>query len=709
MADIPFMDKYFAKIMYAVLSKAVKAVSTDAGKWLEDFEGQVFFLRSTQLDRRLLGETLPGGGTPPWTPETMEREGAGIWGATKEVHRKTLGVLGYVKGQIDLAMAGPIQASVQLVNYRTRYASPVWPPDPGSLIQAIIKDERSLDYFNALRGCGFDDWAVGVMETASRHRLSPAEYWTLYRRGAISPEDFKGKYLSHAGMFKEEAAFVDTLNTRLPTLGDLFTAWRREGVSASEFAKEIARIGYDEKDAGFYGDVLRPDMPLDALTRLWRYGHIDEDTYLNRLQKLGFRSQDLADLVKAAWAYPDLSAYYSLERRGVITRAELRDGLKGFGFDPATVGQMEVLRHDTPDASTAIQWRRRGLIDDGQLDTLFKAAGLSPEHSAHMKELVWLIPGVGDLVTMAVREAFTPAAIEKFQLHEDFPADFSTWATKSGLSDFWAKAYWASHWQLPGVQQVFEIFHRIDRATGKPLIDAATVDEYLKVADISPFWRPLLRAVSYSPLTRVDVRRMYQAEVIGEDEVFNTYRDLGYDELKARQLTDWTKEEYRPTKTDLTRAEILDAYRKVLITREQAAAYLKDIGIRDNDAAFYLVRTDLQIEQDKKEVTLASLNAMYQDDLIGEGVITDRMRADNYAEGEIARLLSLWRAAKEKKVVEKAARKVKPTRAELDAFLKAGVISVDEYGSEMEGLGYSDNYIGWYLAAIYYGTEGAGA
>lgn len=701
------LDTFLAKIALGILKRSAENVLAGSGPWIDDW---VKTLATMGLDdvRDLLvrpPHTKPGG--EGWGVTEMSNAGGPILSTMNTLVYKVTGVAGLLGAFLTLSSHGIVAVEAGLLDQMAFYNNPFRPPDPASLATAYIKGSKQVGLLKGMRLHGLDKWAQETILDSLRLHLSPSDYWTLYRRKVLTGEDFSGDRLRQTGLFDADRALIDRLNEQWPGLADIFTAFRRGGLTESGFADALDALGYRKGDVAFYDDVLRPDLPLDALTRLWRYGDIERETYKERLGKLGYRKGDLEDLANAARVRPDFAALITLERRGVITLADLDKGLRAAGYDQADRTHLSVLRHDTPDPTTAITWRRRGLIDDATLMTLFKSGGLSPTHAAHMKELTWLIPGVGDLVSMAVREAFTPSAIEQFQLHEDFPADFAKWAEKSGLSEFWAKAYWAAHWQLPGIQQVFEIFHRIDRKTHEPLISVGEVDAYLKVADISPYWRPHLRAISYQPYTRVDVRRMFQAEVIDRQEVFDTYRDLGYDEAKAETLTAWTEKAYPPDKTDLTRADILDAYRKGLLTREVAAKYLKDIGLRDNDISFYLARTDFLMEQDKKEVTLSSLKTMFMEDLVTISQVRDRLHKENYEEGEIARLVNLWQTEKEKKVAEKAARRARPTRSELDAFLRTGVIGLDEYEYEMGQLGYSDKYIWWFIAAVFMGAAGS--
>ncbi|GAJ24007.1 unnamed protein product, partial [marine sediment metagenome] len=126
--------------------------------------------------------------------------------------------------------------------------------------------------------------------------------------------------------------------------------------------------------------------------------------------------------------------------------------------------------------------------------------GVHPNYHPLYKELAYQIPPVADIITMAVREAFTPAIAARFGQYEDLPAPYVEWVQKKGLSKEWAERYWAAHWSLPSPQQGFEMLHR-------GVIGEGDLNMLLRALDVMPFWRDKLTQIAYRPLSRVDVRR----------------------------------------------------------------------------------------------------------------------------------------------------------------------------------------------------------
>ncbi|GAH21078.1 unnamed protein product, partial [marine sediment metagenome] len=92
----------------------------------------------------------------------------------------------------------------------------------------------------------------------------------------------------------------------------------------------------------------------------------------------------------------------------------------------------------------------------------------------------------------------------------------------------------------------------------------------LKSLDIMPFWRDKLTEISYNPLTRVDVRRMYKLGVLDESEVKKSYLNIGYNENDAEKMTAFTKKYEGDTEKELTKSAIDKAFKNDIIFRRQA-------------------------------------------------------------------------------------------------------------------------------------------
>lgn len=325
----------------------------------------------------------------------------------------------------------------------------------------------------------------------------------------------------------------------------------------------------------------------------------------------------------------------------------------------------------------------RGDIDKAEREKRLLALGVKPEDIESLEKLYYFIPGPNDLVRMAVREAWDESFARKWGTDLDFPGEFLEWAKKSGLSEFWAKKFWRAHWELPGPSQGFEMLHR-------GVISWDDLKGLLKALDVMPGWREKLLAISYSPYTRVDVRRMYGAGVIKKEDVYKTYKDLGYDDDHATNLTTFTVKNALETERDLTKSEILSIYEREIIKREAASDMIIELGYSKEEAEIFLSKLDYDIAKKLKEKELSFVEKNYIAGVITYEEARGRLSKLNLGGAELSKLFKDWDIEKEGKLAEL-------TFTQLQSLLITKVIDEDTFKSELKGKNFSDKYVTWLL------------
>jgi uncharacterized protein YjbJ (UPF0337 family) len=237
----------------------------------------------------------------------------------------------------------------------------------------------------------------------------------------------------------------------------------------------------------------------------------------------------------------------------------------------------------------------RGFIDEATAADHLARAGYSGSAKQAILELRNLLPGPSDLIHMAVHEVFNPSLRETLNLDAEFPDAFLPWALKLGYSEEWAHNFWADHWDLPSPSQGYEMLHRGE-------IDMPRLESLLKALDYAPVWRQPLINIAYNPITRVDLRRLYKSGIITEEVVFKGYKAQGYDDTNARYLTDYTKQYYSPEDAsqlddmaDLAVSTFRTAYRRHVITRDEALDKIVEAGYTEDVADFLLSIDDAQL------------------------------------------------------------------------------------------------------------------
>lgn len=396
------------------------------------------------------------------------------------------------------------------------------------------------------------------------------------------------------------------------------------------------------------------------------------------------------------------------EFRGIVEPERVILHSQRQGFTTEDIDVIRELVKVRPGTLDLIDYWRRELIDEDGLDTELRLLGWTSDWVAVLKEAAFPPPGVQDLITMAVREVFTPEIAERFGQFEDLPQEFVDNARRVGLSELWASRFWAAHWRLPSVQQGFEALHRTTEQSSDPdtdtitlpsgktiqtVIGTSTLDLLLKSSDVMPFWRPLLRQIAFRPFTRVDVRRMHKVGVLNEDDVMRSYLDLGYDPTKAAQLTAFTLTLNEPKEDvvavrerDLSKADIIGLLNDGLLDVDGARAALVELGF-DEDESDLLVQRELTQEAAReRRADIALVVGQAQSREITFDMAMDRLGKLNLTQRELAKAgLAVTRSFE--------VRTRKPTQAFLKDWLNMGLLTIAEHIEELRGLSFSDRHI----------------
>ena len=389
---------------------------------------------------------------------------------------------------------------------------------------------------------------------------------------------------------------------------------------------------------------------------------------------------DPATATRVAWRRPET------ENRDI-------GALITLGWDKERIDSIvEVMRPLVDEFNLVTLWRRGVLPDTGLVSELHKR-GWTDERIEQLKKVSELIPNVGDLIAMAVREAWNDEVSERFEYDADFPAEVGEWTAKQGMAPEWAKRYWRAHWQIPSVMQGFEMFQRLRPGRSTVQFTEADLQSLMQTADIPKFFRERLTKVAYLPFTRVDIRRMYSAGVIDETEVLESYKDIGYDDEHAQRLTDWTTQDTKTEDRGLTADVFLGAYKRGVFTRDEALTNLQDIGYSAEDAEIKLSLADYDIQQALLKDETARVKQLY---VAGEYTAEDvyaQLGKFNLPAEQVQALLLSWDIAARSKVKL-------PSENELEDFYERNIITRDELLEGMKKLGFVDKYTPWYLARL---------
>ncbi len=391
---------------------------------------------------------------------------------------------------------------------------------------------------------------------------------------------------------------------------------------------------------------------------------------------------------ESSWqnAIPDPATLAIALKRKVIQSEDYRGKMGALGFGPQAAESYLQNAEQEIGIIDAIALWHRGFIDrEGVVDLLER--GGSSELSANLLvELGNVLPGVQDLVRMAVREVYSPEIATEFGLFEEFPPQFAEEAAKQGLSEETAQQFWGAHWDLPSPNMGFEMFHR-------RIIDEDTLHLLMRALDIMPFWRDKLIALAYNPLTRVDVRRMHALDVLDDEGVTNAYLDLGYSPENAARMTEFTIRYNEETSTlgserqrELTTAQLLRLFRDGLTSEVETVSNLVGLGYSGDDAEILVTREFIQLELDEREDEKRAIIEMVKAgnlDIVQAQVELAKL---NFSQAEIDIILN--RLEREMAIKSKA-----PSEEKLVTMYKKRILSREELRESLSFFGYPDFWV----------------
>lgn len=474
----------------------------------------------------------------------------------------------------------------------------------------------------------------------------------------------------------------------------------------------IAEIG--DKGHRFF-DALGKGIWASQLTTWQQRGWIDNDTTqeLFKLSELNFPANIFAYMVVTVAMLSTIVKQVLYTTSTDIKRALFKkyhpEDIQGQSVIPASfidpsktalITQILAQNGYPQEQIDLLFFAMQRLYDENTIRTLYFRKLLTEEQvyermsnlgykDERIEEIIktWpVIPSVSDILFMVKKEAFRPDIIAKYGYDNEFPADQVPFIEAQGLSQEWALKYWYAHWEIPSAQMGFDMLHR-------GIIDLDTLNDMLKVGDIPPFWRDKLLAIAYTPFTRVDVRRMHQLKVLTDDELLLSYMDIGYDYDKALKMVEFTKALNNEEQTNLTKAEIIKGYTERFITVDNARNMLTELKFSSEEIDYFLTYADYQADKDIQAKMIDIIKKQVVNRLMSISDARTKLATLNLQGAQIDVLITTWQ-------LDLVIAMKDPTKAELEALVKANIITIEQYKVEMLQLGYQSKYVNWYATLL---------
>ena len=310
--------------------------------------------------------------------------------------------------------------------------------------------------------------------------------------------------------------------------------------------------------------------------------------------------------------------------------------------------------------------------------------GFNEANEEILNDLYKYYPNAPDFVRFGVREVFKPDIVAKYGYDKDFPEEIKPYMKRAGLTDEVMQWFWRAHWELPS-------FYNIREARWRDVITDKELDEWLMVNDYAPYWRDKLKEIVYTPYTRVDIRRMYDTGVVSRDEVKRTYKDIGYDEIHAENLTKFTIINSDKTKDVLS--TYTKAFSKGIIDESELRGQMVEMeySAKEIDLRISMLSASEVAERPKKGLTLTNVKKLFTKGLITADTLEDMLIKLNYDNEAVMYMKLLI-------ITDSDPHKV--WTSEIKKGYKTGILSRDETVARLTSIGYTGEAIDLTLAII---------
>jgi len=175
------------------------------------------------------------------------------------------------------------------------------------------------------------------------------------------------------------------------------------------------------------------------------------------------------------------------------------------------------------------------------------------------------------------------------------------------------------------------------------LIDEETLNYILSTHGLPDWDIEVLKQLEYKELTKSELEKLYKHRLITEKEFVDGLKRLGYKEADARLILQTIKPERTKEERDLTKSEILRAYRYRVINRATAKNYLKQLGYSDDEADLILKVEDTIMANRTRELTYSQIRQMFLRGVLTENEAKSYLQRIGYTLEDTELLIDLWK------------------------------------------------------------------
>ncbi|MEM4761505.1 MAG: hypothetical protein QW230_00825 [Thermofilum sp.] len=385
-----------------------------------------------------------------------------------------------------------------------------------------------------------------------------------------------------------------------PSPEDAVNFYRR-GIITKPMLEDILRKwGYDIKVAGWYAIAALNRLPISAAVDLYFRGKISEEKLAEVARANGLNLEDLKYVIEASRPMPSPSDIVRFAIREVFNPAviakygyledlpsEFVEELKKTGMEEKYAKMYWAAHWELPSLTMGIELFRRKVISEDELKLLMKLHDLAPGWRDKLLELAYEIPTRVDL-----RRMYEMGVITEQQL-QDYYEKLGYKPEDAKLLVEWTKLEYNAEVRNLTVSKVLDYFAKgyIDRNKAKHYLLGLGVPE--DIAEIMLTDKEREAAEKELEERIRHLRTLRSLGVITQEEFKNELAKLGLPS-KAVEVQVKSVERERAARAKLPSLGDLKRWLKLsIISEEEFAAYLRELGYREKDIEKYIAEVKL--------------------------------------------------------------------------------------------------------------------
>lgn len=401
----------------------------------------------------------------------------------------------------------------------------------------------------------------------------------------------------------------------------------------------------------------------------------------------------------------DLSTYFaaaeqSLEwfYRGVSTEADLEENLKQHSYDDRQIAAYKAASIHLPSLGELLRWFNFGIINQEQFT---KQCRMLRHDESQIEAILTTYQDRENAQTLAQLNGLldnSGAGFIEGSLRKPVPESMLRAGQRQGLHPDLIHYIWVGHWHLPSVNEFIEMYFRGFRTrtevNQRMAIDNIPEELWDEIVEIK---RPLL------PLRMIP--SAFSKGLIDLPTAERELRSHGHNEQHIQLvLSAYAPKEVSTTSKDV--AEVIElsvANAKTLWTEGALSdeQYLQILVHHDYPADLAKLKVDadkVQLHIKQQKDMLSDLEAQVLAGIMTGDEAISQLVLNHFTDAQISKF-----ALK----VQKALRaQIKtPSIPELNKFLKAQLISVDDYAAGLQALGWAEPWLSAFMSLVVGGEE----